>query len=94
MRADADLLILDKPSSGLDADAETRVHASLTRIRRGRTGLLISHRLSTLRDAQRIVVLDDGRVIESGAHDELMTADGEYARLFRLQADGYQLTVS
>ncbi|MFI7490542.1 ABC transporter ATP-binding protein [Micromonospora echinaurantiaca] len=94
MRADADLLILDEPSSGLDADAETRVHASLARIRHGRTGLLISHRLSTLRDARRIVVLDAGRVVESGGHDELMAADGEYARLFRLQADGYQLAAS
>ncbi|TDC39794.1 ABC transporter ATP-binding protein [Micromonospora sp. 15K316] len=94
MRADADLLILDEPSSGLDADAETRVHASLARIRHGRTGLLISHRLSTLRDAQRIVVLDAGLVVESGTHDELMAADGEYARLFRLQAGGYQLAAS
>ncbi|KAB1118739.1 ABC transporter ATP-binding protein [Micromonospora aurantiaca] len=94
MRADADLLILDEPSSGLDADAETRVHASLTRIRHGRTGLLISHRLSTLRDARRIVVLDAGRVVESGTHDELMAAGGEYARLFRLQADGYQLAAT
>jgi ATP-binding cassette subfamily B protein len=94
MRADADLLVLDEPSSGLDADAETRVHASLARLRQGRTGLLISHRLSTLRDARRIVVLDAGRVVESGSHDELMTADGEYARLFRLQADGYQLAAS
>ncbi|SBT43474.1 ABC transporter ATP-binding protein [Micromonospora auratinigra] len=94
MRADADLLVLDEPSSGLDADAETRVHASLARLRQGRTGLLISHRLSTLRDARRIVVLDAGRVVESGTHDELMTADGEYARLFRLQADGYQLAAS
>ncbi|MER7455965.1 ABC transporter ATP-binding protein [Micromonospora sp. NPDC126480] len=94
MRPDADLLILDEPSSGLDADAETRVHTSLARIRHGRTGLLISHRLSTLRDARRIVVLDAGRITESGAHDELMAAGGEYARLFRLQAEGYQLAVS
>jgi ATP-binding cassette subfamily B protein len=91
MRADADLLILDEPSSGLDAEAESRIHASLARVRQGRTGLLISHRLSTLRDADRIVVLADGQITESGSHDELMANDGNYSRLFTLQARGYQL---
>ncbi|GAA0572417.1 ABC transporter ATP-binding protein [Paractinoplanes ferrugineus] len=91
MRADADLLILDEPSSGLDAEAESRMNASLARVRQGRTGLLISHRLSTLRDADRILVLAAGQVAEAGSHDELMATGGDYSRLFTLQAGGYRL---
>ncbi|MEV4413116.1 ABC transporter ATP-binding protein [Catellatospora sp. NPDC049609] len=90
MRTDAELLILDEPSSGLDAVAEHQVHTALREYRRGRTCLLISHRLGTLRAADRIVVLDDGRVTESGSHDALLAAGGGYARLFALQADGYR----
>ena len=90
MRADADLLILDEPSSGLDAQAEHRMHATIAGHGAGRTRLLISHRLAALRDADLIVVLSGGRIIEKGTHDELMISNGEYARLFSLQAQGYQ----
>ncbi|MFC0030257.1 ABC transporter ATP-binding protein [Micromonospora chaiyaphumensis] len=90
MRTEADLLILDEPSSGLDARAEHSVHTALRTYRHGRTSLLISHRLGTLRDADRIVVLDAGRVVEAGSHDELISRHGTYARLFALQADGYR----
>lgn len=90
MRCDADLLILDEPSSGLDPAAEERVHQTLHRHRAGHTSLLISHRLNALRAADDIVVLSEGAVVEHGTHDELMTLRGEYARLFTVQATGYQ----
>ncbi|MEH1166574.1 ABC transporter ATP-binding protein [Micromonospora sp. CPCC 205539] len=90
MREDADLLILDEPNAGLDVVAEHEIHATLHHRRRGRTSLLVSHRLAALRDADLIAVLVDGRIAEHGNHDALMAADGEYAGLFRLQAAGYQ----
>ncbi|GAB2687235.1 ABC transporter ATP-binding protein [Nocardia thraciensis] len=89
MRADRELLILDEPSSGLDPEAEYQIHHRLETLRSGRTSLLVSHRLSAVRDADRILVLADGRVVEEGTHESLMDLDGEYARLFTLQAQGY-----
>lgn len=89
MRGGRDLMILDEPSSGLDAEAEHAVHARLREHRRGRTSLLVSHRLGAVREADRIVVLNDGRVEEEGTHGELVAAQGRYARLFALQAAGY-----
>ncbi|MEO3886859.1 ABC transporter ATP-binding protein [Nonomuraea sp. B5E05] len=90
MRRHRDLLILDEPSSGLDAEAEHAVHMSLRRLRQGRTSVLISHRLGTIRHADLIAVLDDGRIVERGSHDDLIAAGGVYARLFDLQASGYE----
>jgi ATP-binding cassette subfamily B protein len=89
MRADRDLLILDEPSSGMDAEAEHSLHRRLARIRQGRTSLLISHRLGSIRDAGMIYVLSGGQITERGTHQELMAAGGEYHRLFTLQASGY-----
>lgn len=91
LRGDADLLILDEPSSGLDAEAENDIHARLSSLRAGRTSLLISHRLSAVRDADDIVVLRDGRVVERATHGQLIRSGGDYAGLFRTQASGYQL---
>ncbi|HEX4814547.1 MAG TPA: ABC transporter ATP-binding protein [Nonomuraea sp.] len=92
LRADAaDLLILDEPNSGLDPDAEHAIHERLRRYREGRSTLLISHRLNTVRTADHIVVLADGQIVEEGRHEELMALGGEYSRMFRRQAEGFQL---
>jgi ATP-binding cassette subfamily B protein len=91
LRDDADLLILDEPSAGLDVEAEAAIHRRFQRLREGRTSLLISHRMNTIRSADLIVVLHGGRVIEQGGHEQLMAADSRYAALFRTQASGYQL---
>ncbi|GAA1887991.1 ABC transporter ATP-binding protein [Actinomadura bangladeshensis] len=89
LRQDRDLLLLDEPSSGLDADAEHAVHASLRRHRQGRTSVLISHRLGAVREADLIVVLSGGKITERGPHEALIALNGEYARLYTLQSSAY-----
>ena len=85
-----DLAILDEPSSGLDAQAEHDLHQRMRQHRADGATLLISHRLNTVRDADQIIVLDNGAVTEAGTHAELLAGDGAYARLFRLQASGFR----
>jgi ATP-binding cassette, subfamily B, bacterial len=90
LRAGRDLLIVDEPMSSLDAEAEHAMNTTLAEAQAGRTTVLISHRLASVRDAHQIVVLSDGTVAERGTHAELMAANGPYARLFALQASGYR----
>jgi ATP-binding cassette subfamily B protein len=90
MYRDADVWILDEPTSALDPEAEAAVFAELKANLKGRIGIVISHRFSTVRIADRIAVIDDGRVQELGTHEELLAAKGRYARLFELQAAGYR----
>ncbi|WP_212746155.1 ABC transporter ATP-binding protein [Nonomuraea sp. KC401] len=86
---DAPLIILDEPTAALDPQAEADLYASIRQLFAGRTVLLISHRFSTVRSADRIYVLDCGRVIEHGTHAQLMRTRGRYADLFLIQAAGY-----
>ena len=87
---DAQLLILDEPTSALDARAEYQVFQRFAELTKGKTAVLISHRFSTVRMADRILVLDNGELLESGTHNELLEKNGRYAELFNLQAIGYQ----
>ncbi|MFF0835983.1 MULTISPECIES: ABC transporter ATP-binding protein [unclassified Streptomyces] len=88
MIRDAPVLVLDEPTTGLDVRSGRRIMDPLRRLMAGRTTVVISHNLLTVQDATRIVVLDHGRVVEQGAHDELLRRDGVYARLHRLHAGG------
>ena len=90
MYRDADIWVLDEPTSSLDPEAEAGIFAELKQQLRGRIGIVISHRFSTVRIADRIAVIAGGRVTELGSHAELVAARGHYARLFELQAAGYR----
>lgn len=87
---DARILVLDEPTSSLDAQAEYNIFTRFRALTRGKTALFISHRFSTVRLADRIFVIENGALIESGSHQELMALEGRYASLFNLQAEAYR----
>ena len=90
MRSGADILVLDEPTAAMDAAAEATIFEHFRNLTRNRIAILISHRFSTVRMADQIVVIEGGRIIERGSHEQLMALDGRYARLFSLQAKGYR----
>ncbi|HEX5656700.1 MAG TPA: ABC transporter ATP-binding protein [Polyangiales bacterium] len=90
MREQADILVLDEPTASMDAEAEAEVFQRFRALSDRRMGIVISHRFSTVRMADQIVVLVDGEIVEHGSHDQLMARSGRYARLFNLQAEGYR----
>ena len=79
------ILILDEATSALDNATEAYIQSSLDELAKGRTTLIVAHRLSTIKNADRILVVNDGKIIEEGSHQELLNANGEYAKLYNLQ---------
>jgi ABC-type multidrug transport system fused ATPase/permease subunit len=90
MRSKADILVLDEPTSAMDAEAEMQIFNRFRSMTRNQMAILISHRFSTVRMADQIMVLSKGKVIEQGTHEELLTLNGRYSHLFYLQAAGYK----
>ena len=88
---DCDLIIMDEPSAALDPIAEYTLNRHIAEYAADKTVIFISHRLSTTRHADRIYMLENGRIVEAGTHDELMAQDGQYAHMFRVQAKNYSL---
>lgn len=86
----APVLILDEPTAAIDAKAETEIFNRVEKLSRDKTVIIISHRFSTVRNADKIYVIDNGKIIESGSHKQLIDLNGQYANLFKLQAKGYQ----
>lgn len=85
----SEILIFDEPSASLDAEAEDRIFNNFAKISNGKTGIMISHRVSSARMASQIIVLDEGKIIENGTHEELIENNGVYAKLFNLQKNKY-----
>ena len=90
MRSEADILILDEPTAAMDAASEAAIFEHFRKASRDKITILISHRFSTVRAADHIVVIQHGEIIEQGNHESLLKKNGQYAHLFRLQAKGYQ----
>jgi ABC-2 type transport system ATP-binding protein len=88
--SDPDLLVLDEPTAAMDAETEAQIFEHFRSLTHDRIAILISHRFSTVRYADQIVVLDEGSIVEHGSHDELMARQGRYAHLFNLQARAYR----
>ena len=87
----ADVIVFDEPSAALDAESEDRVFESFQDISKNKTGIMISHRISISKIATKVIVLDGGKIVEEGTHDELLKAGGLYAKLYNLQKSKYTM---
>jgi ABC-type multidrug transport system fused ATPase/permease subunit len=90
MRSDADILVLDEPTAAMDASSEAAIFDHFRTESHSKMTILISHRFSTVRAAKKIIVIQDGEILEQGDHESLLEQNGRYAHLFKLQARGYQ----
>jgi ABC-type multidrug transport system fused ATPase/permease subunit len=90
MRSQADILVLDEPTSAMDAEAEMNIFNHFRKLTKDQMVVLISHRFSTVRMADQIMVLSEGKILEYGTHENLIKLNGRYAHLFHLQAAGYK----
>ena len=86
---DAPILVLDEATSALDSEVEASIQTALSRVMEGKTVLAIAHRLSTLTEMDRIIVMDQGRIVEEGTHTSLLASDGLYAQYWRRQSGGF-----
>jgi ATP-binding cassette subfamily B protein len=86
----APVLVLDEPTASIDAKSEAEIFSKVEKLEKDKTVIIISHRFSTVRNADKIYVINGGKIIESGSHEELLNFDGEYAAMFKLQAKGYR----
>ena len=82
---DAPILLLDEATSSLDSESESKIQYAMDKLAKGRTTIVVAHRLSTVRKANKIIVLDNGKIVESGSHENLIAKDGVYTNLCRLQ---------
>lgn len=89
MLKDAPILILDEATSALDSEVETAIQENLYNLMEGKTVIAIAHRLSTIAEMDRLIVMDQGQVIEQGSHDELLALNGLYAKLWQRQSGGF-----
>jgi ABC-type multidrug transport system fused ATPase/permease subunit len=90
MRSKADIIVLDEPTSAMDAEAEMNIFNHFRSLTQDQMVILISHRFSTVRMADQIMVMNDGSIIEQGTHEDLLQLEGRYSHLFHLQAEGYK----
>ena len=88
------MMILDEATSSIDTRTEIRIQDAFAKLMKGRTSFIVAHRLSTIQDADVILVMKEGKIIEQGSHEQLLAQNGEYAKMFSLQAEKYRWIIT